>query len=200
MLVRCDSFEFLNCNHSIQTYILDNCNVWMEIFLENAWYTSVREISFFSVMQGHIEQESYRKNIGFRLVSSALYIIFIRPCTKWFPSVYFSTKSIEAPKIFIEDQVKIFMENSSWRPCEYYLKAIYKLSDKWQEVIVVTHLKKCTESPRQWCSWGPYKSSNIILAHPSDPTETIVPAGDPPVKIRPACKITQYTPQKKKKI
>ncbi len=42
-----------------------------------------------------------------------------------------------------------------------------------------------------------FGSSNIILALPSDPTETIVPAGDPAVKIRPACKITQFTPQKK---
>ena len=42
-----------------------------------------------------------------------------------------------------------------------------------------------------------FGSSNIILALPSDPTETFVPAGDPAVKIRPACKNTQF-PQKKK--
>ena len=44
-----------------------------------------------------------------------------------------------------------------------------------------------------------FRSSNIILALPSDPNKTIVPAGDPAVKIRQACKITQFTPQKKKK-
>ena len=39
-----------------------------------------------------------------------------------------------------------------------YLSLLFVLV--WRVIllfIVVTHIKKCTESPRQWCSWGPYK-------------------------------------------
>ena len=42
-----------------------------------------------------------------------------------------------------------------------------------------------------------FGSSKTILALPSDPTETFVPAGDPAVKIRTACKNTQFTQKKK---
>ena len=70
-------------------------------------------------------------------------------------------------------------------------------------VIVVTHLKKSAQNCLVSDVLGVLTSvgsSNNILALPSDPTETIVPAGDPAVKIRPACKITQFTPQKKKNL
>ena len=36
-----------------------------------------------------------RKNIGFRLICSSPSTIFSRPCTKWFPSLSFSTKCSE---------------------------------------------------------------------------------------------------------
>ena len=38
-------------------------------------------------------------NIGFRLVCSTPSTIFIRPCTKWFPSFSFSTKCSESTNI-----------------------------------------------------------------------------------------------------
>ena len=66
--------------------------------------------------------------------------------------------------------------------------------------IAVTHFKKSAQNRLVSDVLGvltSFGSSNIILALPSDPTETFVPAGDPAVKICPACKITQFTPQKK---
>ena len=68
--------------------------------------------------------------------------------------------------------------------------------------IAFTHLKSVPNRPvgdvlGVLTSFG---SSNIILALPSGPTEAIVLASDPAVKIRQACKITEFTPQKKKKL
>ena len=65
--------------------------------------------------------------------------------------------------------------------------------------IVVKHLKSAqnrlvSDVLGVLTSFG---SSNIVLALPSDPTETFVPAGGPAVKIRPACKNTQFTQKKK---
>ena len=70
-------------------------------------------------------------------------------------------------------------------------------------IIVVTHFKKTAQNHFVSDVLGVltgFGSSNIILALPIDPTKTFIPAADPAVKIRTAGKITQYTPQKKKKL
>ena len=72
----------------------------------------------------------------------------------------------------------------------------------WNHIVVI-HLKKRAQN-RLVCDvigvLTIFGSSNIILAIPSNSTETIVLAGDPAVKIHPACKITQFTSQKKKNL
>ena len=68
--------------------------------------------------------------------------------------------------------------------------------------IVVTHLNKSAQNCLVSDVLGvltSFGSSNIILALPSDPTETIVPASDPTVKNTPSTQNhTVHTSKKKK--
>ena len=64
---------------------------------------------FFSfIMQGTIQQESHRKNIGFRLVFSTLSIIFTGTCIKWFPSFFVLYKMLWTTIDFLK---KMFVKN-----------------------------------------------------------------------------------------
>ena len=67
----------------------------------------MREIlSFSTITQGYIQQESLSRNIGFRLVCSILFTLFIRHCTKWYTSLSFLTKCFEGENFSQEDRGK----------------------------------------------------------------------------------------------
>ena len=107
--------KFLN-HHQI--YTLNSCNVFMNI-LENSLHLPVGKTL---IMWVHIQQESCRKNIGFRLVCSTPSTIFTRPCTKCFPSFLFVTKCSEGPRRSSENLCrKLLSLNFTWEKSINYL-------------------------------------------------------------------------------
>ena len=81
-------FEFWNHNQTLNADIFSQQPQHVhENFLRNIPHSSIRETLRLSMItQGHIQQESRRENIWFRLVYSTRSTIFTRSCIKWFPS------------------------------------------------------------------------------------------------------------------
>ena len=125
-------FKFLNCN---QGYILNNYNMYMKIFWENAPLSSIGGTLCFSYDNARphaawITQEKYCILAGLFYPIHHIHQTFHH----LFPSL---RNVLNNKKFSQEDQVKKFVGNYlSRKPAEFYLREINKLLDKWQELIL----------------------------------------------------------------
>ena len=106
-----DIIHFVFLNHS-KTLDADFCSQQLQRMHEKLFRKRpvlvTKKICFSMITQSHIQQESRRKNIGFRLFCFTSTTILTRPCTQWFPSFLFSLKYFEWQKNFFKKSSKNF--------------------------------------------------------------------------------------------
>ena len=119
--------------HSMQI-IFEQLQCVYENPLKNAPHSIEETLRLSLIMQGHFQQEFYRKIIGFRLVCSTQSIIFPRPYTEG--KLFRSLQNVLNNKQFSQDQVKMLVKNFlNSKSSEFYLWGIIKRLDKWWGLI-----------------------------------------------------------------